>query len=702
LDDDGSAGVTFRLPKEAGERTILVECVHEKTLFGQYLRIPVSEPKAAISFYPEGGNLIAGQLNKIAFEALLPDGNAAEMKGDVFNSHGEKVAEFATQHEGMGMFTLSANQGEHYYANCDTGKETIKVEFPEPKENTLALTTIWRRNRLSIALCKPDGMPQQKLYLIAHCRGVVFYSGEWNWTKDFISIYKNQMPSGVSHFLLLTEDFQPVSERLVFTNNDNQVTATVQIQEKHYNRREKVKMDIQLQNIVSDTLCGNFSVSVTDDRDVVIDTTSNILSYILLTSDIKGSVSHATSYLNPQMESAADLLMMTHGWNRYHVPEAIRGDFRVPEIDSEVSQRVSGIVQSGLLSKPYKGAAVSLSSVGIGFYDVTESDENGRFEFNGFEFPDSTGYMLQALTTKGKDWLELKVDKEDYPEVTTGIFPRKEEQKQKMDNPDFLEYVSKADKHYTTENGMRIEYIEEVIIRGHYMDKNKYTNTYGITPDYVISEKDLEKVSNPDLRFLLINKFSRITMENGILLIPSLKWTSFNFPPYLVFIIDGNRFEYRPGFDRSMADFQKETLGMINLSDVVQINLITGPKRNFYNAPGGMIEIITKGHAMANGEYKENFSKLKFNTVQVNRLGYQQPVEFYSPQYDTPSAIDNSKPDLRSTIYWKPDVIADTDGKTSLTFYTADSPSTYSVMIEGVMPDGKLIYQLGKAVIEVE
>jgi len=77
-------------------------------------------------------------------------------------------------------------------------------------------------------------------------------------------------------------------------------------------------------------------------------------------------------------------------------------------------------------------------------------------------------------------------------------------------------------------------------------------------------------------------------------------------------------------------------------------------------------------------------------------------VEFYSPRYDTPEAYANSMPDLRSTIYWKPDVIPDLDGRASVDFYTADTPTSYSVVIEGVCPDGRLIYRRANGIIRVK
>ena len=83
-------------------------------------------------------------------------------------------------------------------------------------------------------------------------------------------------------------------------------------------------------------------------------------------------------------------------------------------------------------------------------------------------------------------------------------------------------------------------------------------------------------------------------------------------------------------------------------------------------------------------------------------MGYQMPVEFYSPKYDIQKNFENPNPDLRTTIYWKPNVITDNEGNVKLDFYTADDSSTYSVIIEGVSNEGKLIHYRGKASIIVK
>ena len=75
-------------------------------------------------------------------------------------------------------------------------------------------------------------------------------------------------------------------------------------------------------------------------------------------------------------------------------------------------------------------------------------------------------------------------------------------------------------------------------------------------------------------------------------------------------------------------------------------------------------------------------------------LGYQNPVEFYAPEYETAETVNFGVPDYRTTIFWKPDIIVKDEGKATCDFYTSDFPATYSVVIEGLTNEGKIIRQV--------
>ncbi|MCD8167547.1 MAG: hypothetical protein LUE93_16505 [Bacteroides sp.] len=82
----------------------------------------------------------------------------------------------------------------------------------------------------------------------------------------------------------------------------------------------------------------------------------------------------------------------------------------------------------------------------------------------------------------------------------------------------------------------------------------------------------------------------------------------------------------------------------------------------------------------------------------VQPVGYQQAVEFYSPVYATREEKNSSGPDLRSTIYWNPNVQVDRSGIAEVSFYAADPSTHYGIVLEGVSSQGHLINSFQKTV----
>ena len=365
-DKDGWIRVKLNIPNEATTRVLYVELTDNKRIFRQYIRIPYPEGDFDVSFYPEGGHLIAGQSSNVAFKAVDTNGAALDIKGEVTDSKGKIVAEFKTFHDGMGEFYINLPADEHYQAICHNGDRTLRFDLPEAQKNSFSLKAIIRDSKLWIGINKYDSVSYPELYVLVHSCGSVIYAKAWDPEKEFIAFDKSVFPSGISHILLLTKDLQIVSERLVFLLNDDNGFAALQTQKDSYRKREQVQAGIQLKDEAQQSLKGNFSIAVTNDREVLPDTTSGIFSGILLRSELRGTVDNPEYYFqkgNKEVEKAADLLMKTQGWTRYAIPNVIRGELSYPKIPFERSQKFTGTVKSGLLSKPAKNFKVSLVSL---------------------------------------------------------------------------------------------------------------------------------------------------------------------------------------------------------------------------------------------------------------------------------------------------------------------------------------------------
>ena len=665
------------------------QILEKSHVFKQNIQLPYPEANFDVSFYPEGGNLIAGQSSNVAFKAINTQGEALDITGEVVDSKGNTLTAFKTFHDGMGDFYINPQAEEHYQAVCRYGGRTLRFDLPEVQTNTAAIKAAVRDNKLWITINECASASYPELYLLIHSRGLVIYAKKWDASRDYIAFDKTDFPTGVNHILLITKDLQIISERLVFLLNEDEGLAEFHPQKEAYRKREEVQAEIQLKDAEQHPVKGNFSIAVTSDKEVIADTTLSIVSDILLRSELRGTIDKPEYYFqkgNKEAELAADLLMKTHGWTRYAIPHVIRGELNYPKIPFEKSQEITGIVKSGLFSKPAKNFNVSLISLNRGFFDTAETDENGRFVFDNFEFPDSTKYVIQALNSKGKgkQMTELYVDEDTFPKIQHTVCAESN-QLEEESNPIFLDYVAKANLQYTYENGMRIVHLPEVQVKGINRDKDKYKyqSPLYFEPDYSFSEDDIQKYSGTDIRNLLYRVPGVRMMGNSI----SIRGGG---DPLIV--IDDMPITPVPG------ETSIDILNMLNINDIGQIDILKDPiNLAIYGSRGGngVIVIYTKKGEISN-------SLPSFNLKQMIPLGYQAPIEFYSPKYDTPESINNPKPDLRTTIYWKPDVITDDEGNAHLDFYTADDPATYSVIIEGVADDGKLIHFYGKSVITVK
>jgi hypothetical protein len=70
--------------------------------------------------------------------------------------------------------------------------------------------------------------------------------------------------------------------------------------------------------------------------------------------------------------------------------------------------------------------------------------------------------------------------------------------------------------------------------------------------------------------------------------------------------------------------------------------------------------------------------------------GYATPSIFFMRDYSK-SLTDHAFPDLRTTVYWAPEVVLG-DGESILTFYCADIPTKYRIVVQGLSEEGRPLY----------
>ena len=630
---------------------------------------PETNEDFEVLFFPEGGQLMMGTSCRIAFKAVSSNGLHTNITGNVFDQDGNEISEFKSDHIGMGNFTHLAQKGKSYYVVCQNENgRTKRFNLPAAIDYGYSLSVSQVRNRIYISVLKPaENIQNDVLYILAHTRGVPHFASLWDHNTNMILIQREQFPTGVLHFVLFDADFKPVSERLMFINNKDDMTIVdYQTDREEFAARSLVQNRVEITDMEGIPLTGNFSVSVTSNREVSPDTTTNILTNLLLTSDLRGFVENPAYYFQNTTASdyALDLLMRTQGWRRYDIAELAQGRFARPTSPLEIGPEITGTVKSVLLGRPVEDIQVNIFSHDGSYFDLTQTDSDGRFYFHGGEMVDSTRFVISAVPSRGMTRMEVLVDEQNFADRTLpSVVPS-----YLVDRMLMARYIEKADRQFVSEFGIRTYQLEELTFTAERRQPRR--SALYSSPNRSVTEEELDRFPATDLRSVLIRMGVRVS---------------------------GNEISIRGGGQPLLVvddvPMEIDYIDMINIYDVAQVDILSdaGNTAIFGTRGGnGVIVVFTK-----DGRFTPS-TPIRFHIKTVMPLGYQEPIEFYAPQYDTPENRNSSDPDLRTTIHWQPVVQTDSIGVATFEFYTADEVTSYTVIIEGLTNDGMIIRQEGQ------
>lgn len=666
--NDKTGHCSFGVKEINKERTFLLQAAIDGRLYKRYFKIPNLEKTFDVSFFPEGGYAPLSTSLTMAFKSINTSGLSEDVKGQVFDDQNQLCTEFESTHLGMGSFNMYYSPEKKYYVMC-TNKENVTKRFslPEPTNNAVALKTVWERNKLFVKVIKsPDYQLQSQTQLIAHIRGIPIYIEPWDDKKEYLVFEKDFFPAGVVHFLLIDGNRNILSERLVFSSQSSTFAKTnIELDKGTYHARDKINMSIRITDENKEPLSGNFSLTVVEANGMNTDTSSTIISNLLLTSELRGYIENPMSYLqkdNKKSQSALDVLLMTQGWRRYNIPNLLKDkptkDLKYPvELSEEVSGKAEGVF-SALKEGNISLIALKDSVIGTSF---TKPDKEGKFIFKDLEYKDGTRYIIQANTKSGSRKVFLEMDTlNHYPSLPT-------QGKMTQQEPVLEDQsLSTSNKTYSAYDGMKTHNLGELMVTAKRKSLVATESPYfSITSSQVITAKEIEGWKLLSV-YDLLRRISGVTVSGTEVLYRG------NTPMLLLDNVPTEGFDY----DMLVVDDIQDAF----VTPGTSMGVIFGSR----GANGAIVINTKKGFIQTN--------KINSNVKIVKAIGYQQTAQFYSPAYVTEQEKNSSKPDYRTTIYWNPNVQTDSNGIARLDFYAADFPTQYSIVFEGVSSSGHLIH----------
>ena len=663
-DENGWISISLPDLKSPAARRIEVEFDDPQYTYKRTFHLPVFTNDFDVKFFPEGGALLSIPHQNVAFKAQGADGFSKEVEGFLFNSKGDTLTNFRSEHNGMGIFTMNPVDNETYYVTVRTNDSiTKRFDLPaiEPKGISIAMSHYKQEIRYEIQKTEATEWPQ-KLFLLAHTRGKLAILQPINPKRTFGKMNDSLFTEGITHFMRIDEQGNALSERLIFVPDHKPNQWQITADQPTYGKREKVSLQIAAKDNEGNPVEGTFSVSITDRKSIQPDSLAdNILSNLLLTSDLKGYVEDPAYYfLNQDARTlrSIDYLMMTHGWRRHKMENVLR----TPSLNFtnyiEKGQTISGRIM-GFFGANVKKGPICVLAPKYNIIATTETDEKGQFIVNT-SFRDSTTFLVQARTKKGFAGVDILMDPPQYP-VATHKAPYLNGAATFMED-----YLMNTRDQYYMEGGMRVYNLKEVTVtakRERPSSKSIYTG--GINT-YTVEEDRLQGYGQT--AFDAASRLPSVTITNG-----SEIHIRNNSEPAII-VIDDIVYE-------DASDILKD----IQVSDMSSISLLRGADAVILGprASGGAVVITLK-------DPRNLPARPAQGIITYTPLGYSESVEFYHPTYDTPEKKNAQRSDFRSTVYWNPELRLDAEGKATIEYYTPDSTAPEDIIIEGVDKNGKV------------
>ncbi len=367
--------------------------------------------------------------------------------------------------------------------------------------------------------------------------------------------------------------------------------------------------------------------------------------------------------------------MMTQGWRRFNWRNLVYSNFPVLSYKPEKTLFVSGKVTSGKDKPVIDGTVTLFSSIGKSFLIQTKTDQNGEFKIDSLYFSDSTKFVLQARTSTGKKNVDIELYNNPVPIVTKNI-----------NLPDLTVNINESMKAYLKNSKTQYEdWLKNGIInRSILLNEVKVVDTKPLVEnssnlngagfaDNVLTAKDLQYAISIDQA--LQGRVAGLQIINGIA------------------YIRGSRNPAQIMLDGMYVE--PEFLNSINVQDVESIEILKSIGNTaIYGVRGGsgVIIINTK-----RGKVNSVNNSYAPGIITYSPIGLFNPKEFYVPNYDNPK-LNTSVADLRTTIYWNPNIVTDSTGNAEVDFFNADGVGKYKVVLEGMDLNG----HIGRKVIHYQ
>ncbi len=654
-------------PKDTVAGAIIrLKCLEKKSKKEAMIVLPVPytvKGKIQFSLFPEGGYLVAGLRNSLAFKAVDEAGNPVSVSGTLYEN-GTALFPFKSEHAGMGSFYFNPASGKKYTIRIQDPLIDSTYEIRDIK-NTGILLHLVKTDKDSI-LCKvtkSTSLPTQRIYLRSQVRGSISALAKAVLRDSLLVKLPADSMQGVAELTLFDSAIDPIAERLVYVNAAQKIYLQTQVLDSNYQPGGKVVIKLKATDEQGLPVKANLGLSVYDYLYSNTEDAKNIFTDCYLSTVLKGRIYDPLYYFkeeNSNRARALDLLLLTQGWRRYvWNEEQLNTRKNQPVIFDEISGAIKYPRQHKRNAKDNRALLFTPSN--DQYKKLITTDSSGVFIVKPEDFFMASGGYVYVKALAGENTKVLLSMNSPFTSIA-------HIRKQQRDVYPIAKYVQTnqyrniPDSVAFNRGATLPDIVVKTVTRSQFRDKyialldslEKYNSA---TPDFInVPDSDSATYKTNDRHYFL----------NDFLAPLSNRRKPIEGKTYRVLM--------RKGQLLSHGDMIREKSGKLAF-------------------PFDKEELVVYHYP----KYTEEELMEKNHLARVR--GYYRSKEFYQPDYDKSGSQTDLSSDYRNTLLWEPSLITDEKGEATVSFFCSSIISRFLVCFEG--ENGKGLLGAGNFEFEV-
>ena len=626
--------------------------------------------------FAEGGNFIQNQTTKFAVR-LKSDGNLPKKwNGFVFekNNPANKISTFDNLDENVATFALRAEEGKSYQVqlNDEKGNQQI-IDLPEAKKDGILLKVVRNSKDIVIQLKSINQEnPLLNYKIIGTINNELVMSSQIVKSVESVSTYvpKEVLDNdkGILNIAIFDANDIQIANRLIFINPKESYKKPEISFETTTNPRELNTIKVKYPEEI------NFSAVIKDQKNNDDD---NLISAMLLTRDFSSKINHPTQYFkNNEFSENLDALLITEKWKRFNWEDLVVGNIVKPTIDNDrryLSYKVKVYNNGRELSNASLSIIYKMQNNGKEFASL-DTDYEGNFEMNNLFYygPMAMNYFLNSENGKSANngTLTLSVVPNYKSTSYKSKLPATPYLLEEITNKEEVEKQNTYKQNIKIINDKSIR-LKEVVVKADKKTKTEklnnelssgmFNNINETVIDFVNESQPIEGYTN--IMDFLAGRVAGLTVSNGV---PKIRNSEV--------AIYWNEMK-----------MTADNITSINPRDIAMVKIFKGA-----GLLGNAIAIYSKRGSDAP---VDNTPMLPNNLIQIG--GYNQSLPYFSND-DYESLYNDIPNDIRSTLFWNPNLYTAPGENTEIEYFNNDKPKDYQLTIIGFDEKGNPVYYEGK------